>query len=309
MKNNENCRVGLVSARRIRRMPGLWIGASQKGVQQAREFAKKRGYCKPVVLSDTDGCMTLLAGAAVFEACLAEKEAKIPAVIVKTEGEADNLMFALQSAQLGESLDAVSIGAAIVRLTDSYGVTRRHIAETLGRSPAWINGMENLSRKLCAGVQRLVLEGQVSPRSAQEIARLPDDVQTPFAVSACGEYLTKENVAYLVNRYLNEDVCDEERERIIHTPRLALPNESRRPRRMGKDNSGSARLSRAIARCMDDVSYLLGLLGSIDTGEVAVRTSDVIALQDSLAALGVRLTAVFHPGEKNTGAGGGGADD
>jgi len=308
LKNGENCRLELVSVKRVKRMPGLQA-VSPKKIVKVKEFVRKRGYCKPVVLSDSDGCMTLLSGAATFEACLEEKEAKIPAVIVRTEGEADNLMFALQSAQLSEALDAVSVGAAIVRLTDSYGVTRRHIAETLGKSPAWINGMENLSRKLCAGVQGLVMEGQISPRSAQEIARLPDDVQAPFAVSVADEFLSKENVVYLVNRYLNEDVCAEERDRIINTPKLALPNGSLHRGRIGKDNSDSARLSRAIARCLDDASYLLGLLGSIDTGEVAVRASDVIALQDSLAALQSRLAAVFYPGEKNAGTGRGGADD
>jgi ParB-like chromosome segregation protein Spo0J len=308
LRDNENCRLELVSPRRIKRLPGLWIGASRKGAQKARDFIKKRGYCSPVVLSDSDGCMTLLAGVATFEAYLEEKGTRIPAVIVSTEGEADDLMFALQSAQLGESLDAVSAGAAIVRLIDSYGVSRRRIAETLGKSPAWINRMENLSRKLGVHVQRLVAEGQVSPRSAQEIARLPCDVQTQFAISVVCEYLNKEEVMYLVNRYLNEDVGAEERDRIVNTPKLALPNEPLRRGRLGRDNSDSARLSRAIARCMDDASCLLGLLCRIDASETVVRISDVIALGDSLAALGTRLAAVFPRGKENDGARGG-ADD
>jgi len=286
----------MVSALRIKRMPAMQAGATRKCVGKVRDFAEKRGFCNPVVLSDSSGCMTLLSGAATFEACLEGKEAEIPAVIVQTDGEADDLMFALQSAELNETLSAIAAGAAIVQLIDSYNVPRKHIAKTLGKSHAWLNRMENLSRKLNGEVQKLVAEGQVSARSASEIARLPGDAQVAFAISASNDNLNKDNVAYLVNRYLNEDTCHEERDRIINTPKLALPNELKRRSRMCRDSSVSARLSRAIARCLDDSTHLSNLLGSANVGEAAIRMADVKSLLDSLAVLHVRLAAVFPPG-------------
>ena len=301
MKSNEKCRMELVPARRIKRMPGMQACASRKGVGKARDFVKKRGYCNPVVLSDSDGCMTLLAGAAVFEACLEEKGTEIPAVIVRTDGEADDLMFALQSSEQGETLGAIATGAAIVRLVDSHGVPRKQIVEALGKSPAWLNKMENLSRKLNREVQRLVAEGQVPPRSAQEIARLPDGVQLAFAISASDDYLNKENVAYLVNRYLSEDTGPEERDRIVNTPKLALPGEMRARNGTGRDNSTSARLARAIAGCLDGNAHLSRLLDRADIAEAAVRLADVDALVDSSAALHMLLAAVFYPGKKEGG--------
>jgi len=311
MNPDENYRLELVPAKRVKRMPGPQIGATKKGIGKIKDFAKKRGYCKPVVLSDSDGCMALLAGAATYEACLEAKEATVPAVIVRTESEADNLMFALEAAGLGEAPDAVAIGSAIVQLIDTHGVPRKRIAETLGKSAAWLNRHENLSRKLNNAVQRLVSEGQVPQRTAQEIARLPDDVQMPFAVSAGNECLNKENVTYLVNRYLNEDTDSKERDRIIRAPRLALPNELKRRGRVGMDESDSARLARAIARCLDDASYLSNLIGRIDIGETAVRMQDALALTDALSELQKRLKALLPRGKKKEGEnkGGGGADD
>ena len=297
MKNKENCRLELVPAQHIKRIPGLNLGSSQRGIGKIKAFARMRGYCNPVVLSDSEGCMTLLAGAATFEACLEEKEPKIPAVIVQTEGEADNLMFALQSAQLNETPNAVAVGTAVVRLIDHHNVSRKHIAETLGKSPAWINRMENLSRKLNGTVQKMVVQGQVPPRSAQEIARLPDNAQTAFAISSSNEFLSKENVVYLVNRYLNEDTGTEERDRIVNTPKLALPNELKSCSRMVTDKSDSARLSRAIARCLDNITYLSNLLDNIDIRETAISQPDIMALTDSLTALNVRLLSVFSPGK------------
>jgi len=299
LKSGNNCRMELIPAQLIKRMPGLEACVSKGGVGKARDFAMKRGFCKPVVLADSGGCMTLLSGAAVFEACLEEKEAKIPAVIVRTEGGADNLMFALQSSQVSEAFDAVTVGSAIVQLVDTFGVPRKYIAETLGKSPAWIHGMESLGRGLNAEVRGMVAAGHISSRAAQEIARLPEDVQTPFAVCVSNELLNKENVVYLVNRYLNESAGAEERERIIRTPKQALPNSLKHRNRRCADNSDSARLMRAIARCLDDAGYITALLDSVDLGCIAVRAADGIALINALDALRTRLCVVFHPGEKN----------
>jgi len=297
----KDCRLELVPARMIKRMPGLQIDATQKGIGKVKDFAKERGYCKPVILSESNSCMTLLAGAATYEACLEEKETKIPAVIVKTNGDADNLMFALQSAGLNEAPNAIAIGAAIVQLIDSFQIPRKHITGVLGKSPAWLNKMESLSRKLNSEVQKMVALGQVPSRTAQEIARLPDDVQMPFAVSASQEFLSKENVTYLVNRYLNEGTGAEERDRIIHTPKLAIPNEGKRRTRMCRDDSDSARLAWAIARCLDAAAYLFRLLNTIKMEDAAIRITDISALDGSLIALHERLQAVFLPGEKQEG--------
>jgi len=297
MDGNEGCRLELVPARLIKRMPGITLGATKKYIGKARDISRERGYYRPVVLSESQGCMTLLSGAATFEACLEDKTAKVPAVIVKTAGEADGLLFALQSAELDEPLGAVAVSAAIVQLVDLHCVPRKRIAETLGKSPAWITKMEGLSRRLNGTVQAMVAEGQLSARSAQEIARLPDDVQVQFAASTANEFLSKEGVAYLVSRYLNEGTGAEERERIVRTPKLALPDDRKNRGRVARDNSESARLARAIARCMDSVSSLYGLVGRIDTGGVAVHMADIASLAGSLDALLRQIRRVFYPGK------------
>ena len=299
MRNHTGLRLELIPLQQIKRMRGLKIDATPKRIEKMRKFAVKRGYCMPVVLSESQGCLTLLSGAATFEACLEEKGAKVPAVIVQTEGEADNLMFALQSAALGEAPDAIAVSAVLVRLIDEYGVSRKDIAEMLEKSPAWVNRMENISRKLNDTVQLLITEGHISSRSAQEIARLPKDVQTPFAISAGNEFLSKDNIACLVNRYLDEDTGDEERDRIINNPRQALPDRCSSRARKGKDRSDSARLSRAIAICLDNAAYLSRLLDHIDRNGIAVYIPDVIALVNSLSDLSLLLQTVFLPGGKN----------
>ena len=299
MKDNRTYRMDQVMTGQIKRMPGLKNDVSENMINKIREFAEKRGFYLPVILSEEDGRMTLLAGAATFKACLKERRTEIPAVIVRTEGDADNLMLSLQTTELDEAPSAMFISAAIVQLIDVHGISRKHIAETLGKSPSWINRMEGLCRKLNETVQNLVVEGHITSRSAQEIARLPDIVQTPFAISVGNEFLSKNSVAYLVNRYLNEDTSLEERDRIIHTPKLVLPDELKSRKGRYRDNSDSARLSRAMARCLDSASSLIRLFECIDISGIAIHTADVAALADRLAVLKSKLQAIFYPGGKD----------
>jgi hypothetical protein len=197
-------------------------------------------------------------------------------------------------------MGAVAAGAAIVKLIDSYNVPRKQITGALGKSPAWLNKMESLGRRLNDEVKVLVAEGQVSARPAQEIARLPPEAQMAFAISACNDFLNKDNVAYLVNRYLNEGTTPCERERIINAPKLALPNGYKNRGRVSRDDSISARLSRAIAGCLDGNAYLYKLLTGAGINEAAARITDIEALAESLADLRMLLISVFYPGKNES---------
>jgi ParB-like chromosome segregation protein Spo0J len=297
LKDHADCRFELVPVRSIKRIPGFRTNIQPKHVKKIEDFIRERGYCMPVILAESEGGMTLLSGIATFEACLEGKMANVPAVIVQTDGDADNLIFALQSEALNEPANFMGISIAIVQLVDVHGVSRKHIAKLLGKSPAWINRMEKLSRKMNETVQALVAQEHVCLRSAQEIARLPDAVQTPFAIAVGNEFLSKDSVTYLVNRYLNEDISEEERDRIIRTPRLALPDEKKGRTRNGRDCSDSARLSAAISRCLDDAACLSRLLARIDMDAVAVHMRDVDALAESLDSLARQVQAIFSLGE------------
>jgi ParB-like chromosome segregation protein Spo0J len=238
--------------------------------------------------------MTLLSGAATFEACLEERMQKVPAVVVRTKGGADELLFSLQSSELSAPPDAMYTSAAVVSLIDDYSMPRRAIAESLGKSPAWVSRMEGL-RKLSDAVRVFVSDGIISSRAAQEIARLPKEAQAPFAVSAGGEYLTKDEITFLVNCYLDASTSLEERGRIVGSPRQALPEAPRGRGAKAMDQSIDARLARAMARCNDCASYLLNLLDSSGAGQAAVNMSDAATLAAALSALADRLGRMICP--------------
>jgi len=299
MWGNEKSRVALIPAKHIKRMPCLIFGAPGKEVNKHKLLANERGYRLPVVVSDSAGCMTLLSGTAAFEACLEDNAAEIPAVIIQVDSEADGLMFALRAAELDDSPGAVAVSDAIIQLVDAYRIPRRQIADALGKSPGWIARMESLGRRLNAAVKQMVADGLVKPRAAQEISRLPADVQAAFAISARDEYLNKENISYLVNRYLNEDTGEDERARIISAPRQSLPNSAKRPGKTGADTSLSARLTQAVALCFDGAVRLKRILDRSDISEAAVRLTDILELDNELTALRGRLRKFLPQGNKS----------
>ena len=296
MKPNDGYRLDMIPIGRIKRMPGIKTAAAKSVVEKTRAFAEKHGCYMPVILSDSDGRMTLLSGAATFEACREERMPKVPAVVVQSNGEAGELMFSLQSSELNAPPDAMYVSAAVVRLIDAYEVPRRKIALSLGKSPAWVSRMEGLSRRLSGAVRSLVSDGFISSRAAQEIARLPACVQMQFAVSAGNEFLSKNDVAYLVKRYLDDNTGTEERDRIIRAPRQALPEAPRRRRAGAMDQSVYARLTRAMARCFDSASFLSRFLDNGNIELAAVNASDAAALSMKLSELSSRLRKMFCPG-------------
>ena len=298
MDDNEQSRVALIPTKRIKRISCIMFNAPGKQVKKHKQLANERGWRLPVIVSDSDGCMTLLSGSAAFEASIEDNAPEVPAVIIQADSEADGLMLALRTADLHDSPSAIAISDAIIRLVDIYGMPRKLIAETLGKTPGWLTRMENLGRRLAAAVKQMVADGWVAPRTAQEIARLPEQVQTEFAISVRDEYLSKDNVSYLVSRYLNEDTCEEERARIVSAPRQTLPLGEKRPSKVGAETPISARLARAAALCFDGAICLKRVLYRSDIAEAAVRASDMLALFNELGVLREKLWEVFDLGKK-----------
>jgi hypothetical protein len=155
--------------------------------------------------------------------------------------------------------------------------------------------MEGL-RRLSTAVWELVSDGSISSRAAQEIARLPADVQMPFAASAGNEFLNKDDITRLVNRYLDDNTSAEERDRIIRSPKQSLPEPRRGQRTVIKEQSISSRLPHAMTRCFDCTSYLLNLLNRCDTKQVAINASDAATLASTLSSLANRLQNMLCPG-------------
>jgi len=91
-----------------------------------------------------------------------------------------------------------------------------------------------LDQNLSVTVKGMVRDGVICPRSAEEIAKLPSEVQSDFAVNAVDCGLNKTEISQLVMRYKNAS-SDDVRMEIIKTPLEALSKIGERVRKKPAD--------------------------------------------------------------------------
>jgi ParB-like chromosome segregation protein Spo0J len=122
---------------------------------------------------------------------------------------------------LREEGGALSEGALISRLIDDHGTAPRELCNLLGKSKAWVSKRMALAKNLAAVVKGMVTDGTLCPRSAEEIAKLPEGVQAEFSTNAINSGLNKTEISQLVQRYKNA-YSDDVRDEVIKSPLEAL---------------------------------------------------------------------------------------
>ena len=88
----------------------------------------------------------------------------------------------------------------------------------VGRSVSWVNKRLALAERLASSVVELVRAGHLCPHTAQEIARMPGDVQQTFANKVITERLAKSVVERLVGTYNNPGTPREVRKSVRLRP-------------------------------------------------------------------------------------------
>lgn len=94
-------------------------------------------------------------------------------------------------------------------LCQNHLQTQSEVAFMLGRSVSWVSKRLALSDRLATSVVELVQAGQICSHTAQEIARLPGDVQQTFAGKVITEHLPKSTVERLVSTYYSSQTPQE----------------------------------------------------------------------------------------------------
>lgn len=176
----------------------------------------------PVVGSFADGTNLLLSGECEFLALREIGIKSVDAVMVPIteENEGDKLSLLLSS--LRKSPNALSEGILIAKMLKTGSFTQSQLGELLGKSVSWVNKRISLVTRLHPAVRDLVTQRQLCPHSAQEIARLPEEVQHAFSVKAIREGLPKSSVEALVAAFNAPNCPDAIKEQIVESPRQTL---------------------------------------------------------------------------------------
>ena len=208
--------------RQIVKNPSLTLGMSAKDVGKYKKVVTAYGNVAPVIVgAPKNGEHLILAGSARLEACAQAGIREIPAVMSNTQDEAAQLKLSLMLSALRDEGGALSEGELISRLIDDYSIAPRELCNLLGKSKAWVSARMALVKNLAAAARGMVTDGTLCPRSAEEVAKLPEEAQAEFALNAVNCGLSKNEISQLVQRYKNAG-SDEVRREVIKSPLDAL---------------------------------------------------------------------------------------
>jgi len=249
----------------------LSLSVNRQDVERCAWVIRQYGLLTPPVVGDfPDGTRLVLSGECEFLALREMGVSSVEAVAVPVLEEQDSSRLSLLLSSLRKSPNALSEGLLVAQLLKTGQYTQSQVGELLGKSVSWVNKRVSLITRLHPAVRELVTLRQLCPHSAQEIARLPEEIQHPFATKVVQEGLPKSAVEVLVETYHKEGCPDSFKEQMLEQPRHALEKvaDIRKVKTIrnctGKDISPSTQTLRndlvLLLRCISDAQRQLGIL-------------------------------------------------
>jgi len=201
----------------------LAAAMDRRAVDRCKKAIEKLGIVHtPVVGTAMDGRRLLLSGQSELTALRELGVRKMDAIEIDITDDANaKARFSLLLMSLWEKPGALCEGLLLQEALNA-GTSRLELQTMLDKSASWISNRLALVTRLDGNVYELVKSGLLEPRSAQEVARLPAEVQFAFAEIAVREGLPKSAVEQLVAGYRDESCPDAVKAQILRDPRAAL---------------------------------------------------------------------------------------
>ena len=213
----EKMDVACVQANKI-----LSVGLDTRDIERCKRAAKEYGALSPPVVGKIpDGGKVVLSGGVEFVALREMGAREMDAVAVDIKSEDDGAKISLLLSSLQRSPDALSEGMLIQKALKTGDMNQRQICGIVGKSAAWVSKRLALVTRLNPGVREYVSRQLLDPGSAQEIARLPAEIQYEFANSAVRDNLPKSTIEKLVSGFTSEGCPDAVRRQIVEDPQGA----------------------------------------------------------------------------------------
>ena len=285
----------------IEKDPILALDTSEKDIEKYGRVAKAYGNVVPAIVGQSGETYHILAGQARLEACVHHGIKEMPVIVAEISDEVDQMKLALLLSTVREEGGALSEGAFIDALLTRHSVTRRELMGLLKKSKSWISKRQSLALRLSEDIKGMVKDGVICARTAEEIAKMPFDVQVAFAGNVVRDGLSKTSVGQLVSLYTRSWNDSALRSAILDSPLAVLdacpagPAARRREKRgLAERIAGSAGF---MIRLADEIKELLA---KADVQSLTMASSHLGSLRMALTDLGAvldRMPAIVLPGK------------
>lgn len=261
----------------------LAISVGSRELERCEKAIREYGLLSPVVVRRCEqGYYQVLSGECERMVLARMRQTTTQAVVIELSDEPEATRLALLLSSLKRSPNALSEGLLLKELCQNRH-TQTEVAFMVGRSVSWVNKRLALAERLAASVVDLVRAGQLCPHTAQEIARMPGDVQQTFANKVVTERLAKSVVERLVSTYNNPQTPSEFRQSVLENPRatLGLLAEARKSRGP-KTKEATDIKSLTLQRLSNALTLLFRLSGEAEVLLATVTVQDRQVLKPML---------------------------
>lgn len=201
----------------------LAMSVNRQDVERCTRVIRQYGLLTPPVVGNfKDGTQLVISGECEFMALKEMGVKKVDAVSVPIVEDEEGDKLSLLLSCLKKSPNALSEAILMAQMIKTGRYTQLQLAEMLGKSSSWVNKRISLVTRLNPAVREMVTMKQLCPHSAQEISRLPQDVQHDFSTKIVSDGLPKSAVETLVAAFNKEDCPSSLKEQILEQPRHAL---------------------------------------------------------------------------------------
>ena len=198
------------------------VPLSQK-VETCKKLISQYGMIAPPVVGDfDDGTKALIYGDCELMAMIELETDYAESMVVSLKDKSEGDKLSLMLMEMRSSPDAISQGNLINSLIGSGLYTQTEIAGLLSRSVSWVNKRLSLATRLLPEVRDMVSLRLLPPQSAQEIAKMPLEVQRDFSSKVVNSKMPKSSVEKLVSGYSNKDCPKDLKKLILDDPARAI---------------------------------------------------------------------------------------
>jgi ParB family chromosome partitioning protein len=212
-----------IDLKHIRSNQILSLSVKDKDKEFCEKNIREYGLLTPlVVLEKNDGGKITVSGeteiAVLRDMGVIRTDVMIP--ILKDPEDVGKITFLMS--EMNKCLNPITEGLILKEMINTCGITQGNLGSKLRKSQPWISKRLSLVDNLKESVIQMVFSKMICPRSAEEIAKLPQEKQHSFALALSKSRLPKTAVEKLVSTYRRNSTCETLRNEIIANPKLAL---------------------------------------------------------------------------------------